>query len=495
MNSVLQRLILCVAVASLPLTLLHAEVIELEGTVKAVDAEDRSITIERKTAKGTKALELEVAKKAGNLASVKVGDTISFGYDPDLEIVTKIGGGGAKEEVAEKLPQLVRLQVAVTSTGDVAVTTAPSEAVRQKAAGSGISRTKQADGTWDCTYEFSSPQVLEAFDFLKNASFDSKTSALRLSGKGERDLASISMRGRLTTPFSFECEGYPRGQNGSFGVNMMGGDADRVMHITVQVKEIDRDDKIEVAVFLREMNMATQQWSDKSNTLLMEPVRRDQKVEKRVRLPVPNQERKYAFNLFVVSADASLQSMRYRGQCSPVFGMQLQPQGDTVFVRQVQPNTVAAQAGVKDGDVVSAINGKKPSSVQEAMEFLALNSFGETCTLSVERGAEKKDIRLKASWDQPGSGSISESKKGGLSDRLKGTKWINTNNVTFEWTNDGRLLHRGNERQWKPSGDNRVEVVFGKDHVDVIVFDESLKTFKQLIKGGPSSMNGRRVDQ
>jgi hypothetical protein len=267
------------------------------------------------------------------------------------------------------------------------------------------------------------------------------------------------------------------------------------LHITAQVKESDQEDKIEVAVFLREMNMATQQWSDKSNTLLMEPVRRDQKVEKRVRLPVPNQERNYAFNLFVVSADASLQRMRYRGRCSPVFGMQLQPQGDTVFVRQVQPNTVAAQAGVMDGDVVSAINGKKPSSVQEAMEFLALNTFGEICTLSVERGAEKKDIRLKASWDQPGSGSISESKKGGLTDRLKGTKWTNTNNVTFEWTNDGRLLHRGNERQWKPSGDDRVEVVFGKDHVDVIVFDEALKTFKQLIKGGPSSMNGRRVDQ
>jgi hypothetical protein len=99
------------------------------------------------------------------------------------------------------------------------------------------------------------------------------------------------------------------------------------------------------------------------------------------------------------------------------------------------------------------------------------------------------------SWDQPRSGSISEPTKGGLSDRLRGTKWINTNNVMFEWTNDGRLLHRGNERQWKPSGDDRVEVVFGKDHVDVIVFDESLKTFKQLIKGGPSSMNGRRVDQ
>lgn len=81
-----------------------------------------------------------------------------------------------------------------------------------------------------------------------------------------------------------------------------------------------------------------------------------------------------------------------------------------------------------------------------------------------------------------------------LAERLKGTKWINTNNVTFEWIADGRLLHNGKERRWKIGGDNRAEVVFAKDHVDVLVFDESLRTFKQLIKGGPSSMQGRRVE-
>jgi len=68
----------------------HAEVLELEGTVKAVDATARSITIERKTPKGNKTLELEVTKKAGDLSGVKAGDSISFSYDPDLEIVTKV---------------------------------------------------------------------------------------------------------------------------------------------------------------------------------------------------------------------------------------------------------------------------------------------------------------------------------------------------------------------------------------------------------------------
>jgi hypothetical protein len=42
-----------------------AEVLELEGTVKAVDAESRAISIVRKTPKGEKVLDWEVAKKAG----------------------------------------------------------------------------------------------------------------------------------------------------------------------------------------------------------------------------------------------------------------------------------------------------------------------------------------------------------------------------------------------------------------------------------------------
>jgi len=69
----------------------HAEVVELEGTVKAVDAAARSITIERKAAKGTKTLELEVAKEVGDLSVVKAGNRIAFSYDPTLQVVTKLG--------------------------------------------------------------------------------------------------------------------------------------------------------------------------------------------------------------------------------------------------------------------------------------------------------------------------------------------------------------------------------------------------------------------
>lgn len=80
----------------------QAEVVELEGKVKSVDKDARTISVVRKTAKGEKTLELEVNKKAGDLSALKVGDEISFSYDPDLELVTKIGGEAGTRATAQQ---------------------------------------------------------------------------------------------------------------------------------------------------------------------------------------------------------------------------------------------------------------------------------------------------------------------------------------------------------------------------------------------------------
>jgi cellulase (glycosyl hydrolase family 5) len=80
-----------------------------------------------------------------------------------------------------------------------------------------------------------------------------------------------------------------------------------------------------------------------------------------------------------------------------------------------------------------------------------------------------------------------------LTAALSGTRWVNSNNVTFEWTKNGRFLHNGNERwKWKVLDGNRGQVIFGPTHVDTLVFDDGLTTFKQLIRGGPHSFVGRR---
>lgn len=67
----------------------YAEVVELEGKVRAVDADARMISIERKTAKGTKTTEFEAAKSAGDLSGFKEGDGVCFFYDPEVELITR----------------------------------------------------------------------------------------------------------------------------------------------------------------------------------------------------------------------------------------------------------------------------------------------------------------------------------------------------------------------------------------------------------------------
>lgn len=86
---------LALPIAILVLLFVHlaegAEV-KVEGVLKAVDAKDRTLTVEKKTAKGTRELSLEVAEEAGDLASLKAGDKVSLAYDSKLEVVTAIEG-------------------------------------------------------------------------------------------------------------------------------------------------------------------------------------------------------------------------------------------------------------------------------------------------------------------------------------------------------------------------------------------------------------------
>jgi hypothetical protein len=68
----------------------YAEVLELEGTIKAIDQEARSVSIVRQTPKGEKVLDLEIAKTVGDISTLKVGNEVSFSYNPNADIITQI---------------------------------------------------------------------------------------------------------------------------------------------------------------------------------------------------------------------------------------------------------------------------------------------------------------------------------------------------------------------------------------------------------------------
>jgi formylglycine-generating enzyme required for sulfatase activity len=76
--------------------------------------------------------------------------------------------------------------------------------------------------------------------------------------------------------------------------------------------------------------------------------------------------------------------------------------------------------------------------------------------------------------------------------KLAGTKWINSNNVRFEWTKDGRFLHNGIEKEYRLLNNSRVQIIFTPEHIDTLEFYDGGTKFKQLIKGGPTVFWGHR---
>lgn len=95
----MQKVIRAICLLVCGIALAKAEVIELEGKIKSIDQDARTISIERTTPKGTKTLDLEVNKNAGDLSTLKVGDKISFSFDPRLEMVTELQTGNQAAEL------------------------------------------------------------------------------------------------------------------------------------------------------------------------------------------------------------------------------------------------------------------------------------------------------------------------------------------------------------------------------------------------------------
>lgn len=405
-NPIWLALVLCLAWAFL-YSSAYAEVIELEGTVKAVDADARTISIERKTAKGTKTLDLEVNKKAGDLSSVKVGDEISFSYDPDLELVTKLGGGEPPADKAAGGATACRLRIVMGETGDTTVQVEPIEVASE---GGKNERKNLGDGVWQLTNYFASAKDLKLFESALgkplNAEINGSKKTLVLAPKKspgfDNPAAQCVYPFRLRVPFEIELdvsttakEGWP----------------------FIQIYAMPRGSDMERPVFnfrtksaLKE-GMVFNAWSSKmgvkegSNLVEETPIDLKSKWEKSFRLPIPNIKSNDVYALTIGSvgppADKTfIYRIAVKGFPSPLLGLSLDQKGDVIFVNKSLPETLAAKAGAKVGDVIIGVNGTKPSSVTNAVDLMAKTGFGETCEIAIKRGNDDIRLVLKPEWDE-----------------------------------------------------------------------------------------------
>jgi Do/DeqQ family serine protease len=93
--------------------------------------------------------------------------------------------------------------------------------------------------------------------------------------------------------------------------------------------------------------------------------------------------------------------------------------GEGAQVADVQPDSPAARAGLRIGDVVTALNGRPVRSAAELRARLGVMAVGETVDLSVQRGQEKRNLRatigaIEAA--QPGGQALQELAGASLAD-------------------------------------------------------------------------------
>jgi S1-C subfamily serine protease len=69
--------------------------------------------------------------------------------------------------------------------------------------------------------------------------------------------------------------------------------------------------------------------------------------------------------------------------------------GEGVEVLRVDPNTPAAHAGLKKGDIITKINGKEVATPQELRQAVRKAGAGKEITLGVLRGNQHKDLRAR----------------------------------------------------------------------------------------------------
>ncbi len=69
--------------------------------------------------------------------------------------------------------------------------------------------------------------------------------------------------------------------------------------------------------------------------------------------------------------------------------------GEGAVVAEVQPNSPASQAGLRKGDVVTALNGRPVRGAAELRARLGIVPVGETVELRVQRGGETRTLKAR----------------------------------------------------------------------------------------------------
>jgi len=247
-------------------------------------------------------------------------------------------------------------------------------------------------------YGFDSSKVLDRYGWNKNVSVDGSTSSLVMkpgpSDKGDYLSAGIAPKERFRVPVTVEIDVTPVDIASMLRLELMGGNVSAHGQHLFFLRSDDGFRKTAV------VEASTGQ-GERGTTHFAETVRVDKPFEKSFRLPIPNVKNKDTYTALIGAfhkGSLRISRLAIQGNVVPTYGIRLDKQGESIFAKQLLPDGIAKRAGIREGDVIVAINGDQPSTVDDAMEKMMAVGFGRELKVAVKRGTEQRTFGLKAEW-------------------------------------------------------------------------------------------------
>jgi hypothetical protein len=394
----------------------YAAVVEIDATIKSVDAKSRGITVTYESKGKQKIIELDVSRKAkisnngkdGTLDSLKSGQKAKVSYEKELLIATKINATGAGTPPGK---EVYRLTIHISEFGDGKLRIEKtSELPKDDFEGTPFKfphwpktkATKGKDGIYRLVHDFSDPDDLDVLSLLPpvNVSIKKDSGGLLfrhggVPGKAEgKKNATFCYGKKLRLPLTIQCD-IADSEFNEFSVKVINS-PNYCLVCSVGADSSQSDPPLEIQT----------NWFDiiergkQNRTLLFEQkgVSLQEPFDKQFRLPMPNAKIDDVMWVELVAfgkdGRTTMPRLEVRGRIVATFGMSMGQQKEKVFASNITRNSLAEKAGFMMGDVLLAINDKNPKTVVEAADMLSDLRIGEEAVFTVQRKDKTKKLRI-----------------------------------------------------------------------------------------------------
>jgi hypothetical protein len=388
----------------------QAAVVEVDVTLKSVDAKARGITVAYETKGTQKSIDLDVSRKAkitingkdGTLDSLKPGQKAKVSYEKELQVVTKIvatGEGTAPGRAVCRL--LLSISEFADCTLKVEQTTTPISSATEFE-GKPMKLTslpnaevlKASDGQVRIIHSFDhSDELASIFSNAGNAKLNKATKMFTLMPKsGKEAFAYYGSQVQLPAVLCYDC---------------LPIRANSLVYLSLSVPASG-----ELGVHLRREGDGTvltyvswDTWDNakkihRSEVLGKLPFDISQGCERKFRLPLPNVRIDQNCVVFMGAnsdagkREAHLAALLIQGRLHPDLGIQSGEQMSLIFAASVVPGSYGEKAGLKAGDVLVSINGKQPKSLIDAVSLFRKCSYGDQVQFKIRRGDKELELKV-----------------------------------------------------------------------------------------------------